>query len=247
MDAYVEHGLGRRNVVFAPHVKAAEDFALQFQKRGIRAEVVTGKTPAEVRDRTLAAIGTGALKVVINVMVLTEGWDCPEVAVVTLARDMGSAGMLMQTCGRGMRTAPGKRICTVLDLRGVTWDPDLGSPDDDRIFSLDGVGIQRAGVIGLRRCATCGDPLEEGSSVCARCGREAPEQVTPEATGEKLDRFAFKKAEDGAARVDQLVRWMRKFPGKRDGFYAHRFRAVYGSVPGPELIAVARMSSGRRS
>ncbi len=246
VDAYIQHGAGRRMALFAPHVKAAEEFAQQFRDKGIPCGVVHGKTPTDERDDTLYRFARGDIKVVANVYVLTEGWDLPACDIVAIARPVGSAQMMLQMAGRARRPAPGKTECLLLDLRGVTHDPLIGGPDDDRIYSLHGEGMTRKGLTGPRMCGVCKRELGADEMVCGECGREVPELETPKATNDPLVKWAAKRRESVDQQVVQLVRWMRKFPDKKDGFYRHRFAAVYGNAPAPELIASARVMAGGR-
>lgn len=75
-EAYLKHAPGSSAVVFAYRVQHAEDFADGFRKNGVDAEVVHGELPKDERDSILARLADGSLPVVVNVNVLTEGWDC---------------------------------------------------------------------------------------------------------------------------------------------------------------------------
>lgn len=235
VDAYLAHGGGRRNIVFAPHVKAAREFADQFRARGIDAACVFGDTPGDERADTLARLASGSLRVVINVYVLTEGFDCPAVEVVTLARPIGSIGMLMQTVGRGMRPAPGKTRMTLLDLWGAC--NMHGSPTQDFEYSLEGEGMTRKGVVGPRRCALCQRELEPDETVCSVCGRDVPELETPTATGEALVPWQAKlEGDPPEVRRARLTRWLKGMiaqgkTGKSLYSARYRYAGTYGAPP----------------
>lgn len=162
--AYERYAKGRRAVVFAPHVKAAEEFAAGWPGAMV---VHAGSKDRDVSLATFRRHGG----VIVNVNVLTEGWDDPRCDCVIIARGMGSVGMMIQACGRGARTAPGKTGYLVIDLRGVTMD--LGRPDDDRKFSLDGEGISRGpGVVAEERlCKRCQAVLGDEETWLGRCRR----------------------------------------------------------------------------
>jgi DNA repair protein RadD len=249
VDAYIAHGGGRRNIVFAPHVKAAREFADQFRARGVEARCVFGDTPADERADTLAALASGAVKVVINVYVLTEGFDCPAVEVVTLARPIGSIGMLMQTVGRGMRPAPGKTRMTLLDLWGAC--NMHGSPTQDFDYSLEGEGMTRKGIVGPRKCALCQRELAPEETVCSVCGREVPELETPTATGEALVPWQAKLESDPPdVRRARLARWIKGMimQGKtgRSLFSArYRYAGTYGAPPDRETWDAAMFEARR--
>jgi superfamily II DNA or RNA helicase len=183
VDAYLEHARGRHAVVFAPHIKAAEEYASGFRGLGVACEIVTGKTPKFTRETILGKFSTGGLPVLINVAVLTEGWDATICDCVILARGCGSPGLLVQMTGRGLRPHLGKADCLLIDLRGVTWLH--GRPDADAQYALTGEGIVLRGAQpGERICRVCGVPMGD-ALVCPECGRETA-MVVPQATGDKL-------------------------------------------------------------
>jgi superfamily II DNA or RNA helicase len=166
-----------QTVVFAPHIKAAEDFAAEYKACGMRVALITGAMASEDRDKALAAFRRRDIRVLVNVHVLTEGWDSPEVEVVILARRFRSVGAMIQATGRGARPCPGKERFLVLDLCGVTHI--LGHPFADREYSLEGQGIRGASdVIRLRLCGRCKAEMPvEGP--CVRCGWTRPPPETP--------------------------------------------------------------------
>jgi len=235
---------GRRNVVFAPSLKAAREWMGHFQTARIHCGLVWGAQKTEERDDVLARFRAGQLEVVFNCGVLTEGFDCPEIGMVTIARTVGSAGMLIQMAGRGARAAPGKDSYTLADLSGACLT--YGLPDDDREFSLEGVGISRgsgAGASTYRLCKRCKSELPE--DVCVRCGFDNGQEVPGDA-GIELGRWDAKRLADDTPdkRAIQLARWMRKFPGKDAKFYGFRFKAVYGMWPSGEVLSMARRMVG---
>ncbi len=240
VDAHLEHARGRRNVVFAPGVPAAETFAAQFRAKGIEAVVVHGKS--KDRERSLERFAAGEVRVLINVYVLTEGWDCPSVGVVTLARSVGSIGMLLQMCGRGARPSHGKTGYTVLDLRAACTALKH-RPDQDCDYSLEGAGItSRDGLRGERKCGVCKRPLEPNAVVCEVCGREAPEAEAPTATGDKLVHYSeFFKADSVDVRLARLGKWMRalRADGKNPFGAKYKYRATYKEMPTDEFLNAA--------
>jgi DNA repair protein RadD len=182
-DAYQEFARGRSTVVFAPHVKAAEAYVEGFRGAGVPASLITGETPPDERAATLGRFSSGLLPVLVNVQVLTEGWDAPRCSCVILGRGCGSQALYIQMTGRALRPYPGKLDAMLIDLRGVSYD--LGRPDEDREFSLDGEGIKLTrSVTGDRVCKVCGAVL--GSLTrCPDCGIESA-LVIPTATGAGL-------------------------------------------------------------
>lgn len=94
--------------------------------------MVTGETPKKDRTRIIEAFKSRNLKYLVNVSVLTTGFDAPHVDVVAILRKTESVGLLQQIIGRGLRLSPGKRDCLILDytsnLEEHTPDGDLFAP-----------------------------------------------------------------------------------------------------------------------
>jgi superfamily II DNA or RNA helicase len=103
------HKLGerRKNVCFAIGVGHSIHLRDEFIASGVRAEHIDGSTPKDERDATLARLASGEIEVVCNCMVLTEGWDMPEVGCCILARPTRKMGLFRQMIGRVLRPAPG--------------------------------------------------------------------------------------------------------------------------------------------
>jgi DNA repair protein RadD len=112
----------RPTVVFAVGVAHSVHLRDEFRKAGVSAEHIDGNTPVEERDHILAQLAKGAVEVVCNCAVLTEGWDSPQVSCIVLARPTKSVGLYRQMVGRVLRPAPGKLNCTVLDHAGAVFE-----------------------------------------------------------------------------------------------------------------------------
>jgi len=110
----VEMSLQRKGVmIFAATIHHAEE-VLASLPSGL-SELVTGKTPTKKREEILKRFKARNLKYLVNVSVLTTGFDATHVDVIAILRATESAGLLQQVIGRGLRIDPGKRDCLVLD------------------------------------------------------------------------------------------------------------------------------------
>src|SRR6202012_4708269 len=85
LATYVEHGEGRKALIFCPTVAMAHHTAAVFRDAGLAAEAVDGNTPEEERHGILHRLHTGATQVVANVGVLTEGFDEPSIGCIIIA------------------------------------------------------------------------------------------------------------------------------------------------------------------
>ena len=101
---------------------------------GIEARCVVGKTPKSDRQQTLKDFAAGDIRVVVNCMVLTEGFDCPDVDALVIARPTKSGMLIQQMVGRGLRKTEGKTDCKIIDLAFTRRQQDLISVASSGLF-----------------------------------------------------------------------------------------------------------------
>lgn len=116
VSTYIEHVPGRKAVVFCVNVRHGESLAEQFRREGVPARSVSGRMPRADREKYLRDFHEGALRVLCACDILNEGWDCPGVEVLLMARPTLSKVIYMQQLGRGTRKAPGKECLIVFDF-----------------------------------------------------------------------------------------------------------------------------------
>jgi hypothetical protein len=223
LDAYRAHANGQQGFLFARSVEEAQGYAREFTDAGIRAICIHAKTPALERAAAIELFREGRVRVLTNVYVFTEGTDLPMASVCVLARGASTAGIYLQMVGRVLRPWSGKSAATLIDLRGVSHTH--GPPEEDRIYSLDGRGISRAGAT----CKVCGSPLV--AYPCSECGYdpEAGEIAASVVDDVPLEKFARKLAESPEQRWETCVRWVRAAISKgwKVSSVRHKWRAVY--------------------
>ena len=118
-DEIVAYGGNRRAwIVFAAGREHAQSVATALQRRGIACACITDATPGAERDASIEAFQLGGLRALVNVNILSEGFDAPMVDLVVMMRSTLSAGMYYQQVGRGFRLHPGKSDFLVLDFAG---------------------------------------------------------------------------------------------------------------------------------
>lgn len=117
--AYREHCGDRQGVVFTPTVATAEMLTKEFERYGITAACVTGETPREERQRIFEGSRLGRIQVLVNCMVLTEGFDAPWLSAAVIARPTRSRPLYIQMVGRVLRPWKGKTDAVVLNVSGA--------------------------------------------------------------------------------------------------------------------------------
>lgn len=114
-----ERADGRPTVVFTPTVATAEGVAEAFSEFGTSAAVITGETPRESRLRIFEDFRLGRTEVLVNCMVLTEGFDAPWASCAIIARPTRSQPLYVQMVGRVLRPWPGKTDAVILNVAGA--------------------------------------------------------------------------------------------------------------------------------
>jgi DNA repair protein RadD len=225
VDAWTRYAPGALTVMFCRDVAHAMDTAVAFQRAGVSAAWLSGETPTRERDSLLAALASGRLRVLCNVDVLTEGWDCPRIQCVGMFRRTDTWGRWMQAVGRGLRTASGKSRCTILDPYGLVHR--FGLPTDPRVFSLSGTSATPT-ALSLRQCRACGAVFRV--DVCPRCGWRAPPRPAPRVKETEMQRVERVEKIPEAVKRGALGRWRRESAEKgwKPGAVTIRFRVSFG-------------------
>lgn len=189
LDAYLAHAKGRRTIVFASTIAHASRLAAEFADAGIRAAAIDSEIDDDERRAKLAMFAAHELDVLVNVAILTEGYDDPSVACVLLARGVGSVAAWLQIVGRALRPCAGKRDALILDLAGSVHEHGL--PADDREWSLEGTPIGlRDTEERIRQCAECGSVFRASEFVdatCPHCGAIARGKPDPKVVRAQLE------------------------------------------------------------
>jgi superfamily II DNA or RNA helicase len=113
---YLEHVPNRKAVAFAVNVRHGERLAEEFRRSGVPAKSVSGRMSNNEREQCLQAFRNGEVRVLCACDILNEGWDCPDLEVLLMARPTLSRVIYLQQLGRGTRKAPGKECLIVFDF-----------------------------------------------------------------------------------------------------------------------------------
>jgi DNA repair protein RadD len=234
----------RKTVAFAVNVAHSIHLRNEFRRSGVRAEHIDGSTAMDERAATLTRLASGEIEVVTNCMVLTEGWDMPEVACCILARPTKKMGLFRQMVGRVLRPAPGKSNAIVLDHSGAVFRHGL--PEDHVVWTLDPDHYAvspdhtaRSGKFSSRliECTQC-TALRIGSQPCMHCGfmPQRPAEYVPISDGEL---GLVKNGRSQASPFDEYERdrWLGMLTtigrerGYKAGWAAAKFKEKFGTWP----------------
>ncbi len=109
----------RKGIVYAINISHAQKITKLYQENGVKAIAIDSKTPATERQQDIEAFKKGDIQVLVNVDIFSEGFDCPDVEFVQLARPTLSLAKYLQMVGRGLRVAKGKKNCVIIDNVGL--------------------------------------------------------------------------------------------------------------------------------
>lgn len=174
-----ERARNRRTLAFCASKAHARHVAEQFDRRGVKAEMIEANTSKRKRKEVLDRLSNGKTQVVTNVACLTEGFDCPALGAILLMRPTHSLGLHLQMIGRGMRPYQGKSDCIILDHADNTRRH--GFAEDKRVWSLEAEDRQSKGFGGeamaeseaqAKPCPGCGSLVPRSTVLCSKCGHE---------------------------------------------------------------------------
>lgn len=170
----VKWGAERKSwLVFACGVDHGRYVERTLRDRGVSVASVFGDTPATERDEITSRYRAGELRCLVNCSVLTTGFDAPGTDLVALLRPTCSAGLFVQMAGRGMRPAPGKTNCLVLDFGG---NVERHGPIDMIRAKRKNEGV---GAPPVKVCPSCQTIVFAGLRECSECGFEFPRSEAP--------------------------------------------------------------------
>jgi DNA repair protein RadD len=234
VEEYTRLCAGAPAIAFCVDVAHSQMVAAAFAARGYRAAHVDGKTPKEERRRLIDALGTGALQVLCNCGLISEGLDVPAVVADILLRPTKSLALYLQQVGRALRPAEGKRAL-ILDHAGNTFR--FGLADMAREWSLAG-RAKIPDAAPVRCCPQCGALVALAAWHCPECGgvlRQAapalPHRERAMGRLVELDRLAgisYRQALRWAGTDEQRLRLVAKARGYKPGWVWHRLQDLRG-------------------
>ena len=118
-QSFEEYGKDRKGIVYAINISHAKKIMELYQEHGIKVVAIDSKTPTIERQTDIEAFRKGDIQVLVNVDIFSEGFDCPDVEFVQLARPTLSLAKYLQMVGRGLRVAKGKKNCVIIDNVGL--------------------------------------------------------------------------------------------------------------------------------
>ena len=127
---YTKYAEGLKGIVYAISIEHAHNICEAYKTIGVNAEFIDSKTPKNERDQIVEKFRAGQVQVMVNVDIFSEGFDCPDIGFIQMARPTWSLSKYMQQVGRGLRISADKDKTVILDNAGMF--SRFGLPSDDR-------------------------------------------------------------------------------------------------------------------
>lgn len=129
-ETVAQYAPHKKGITYAINIAHAQHIANYYCAHNIKAVAISSKTPSHERRNAIEGFKAGNIEVLVNVDLFGEGFDCPDVEFIQLARPTLSLAKYLQQVGRGLRVFKGKRYCLILDNVGLYRL--FGLPSDER-------------------------------------------------------------------------------------------------------------------
>lgn len=236
VSSWLKLGKGRPTLCFAVDRAHAQHLAERFQAAGVKTGYIDAFTESEEREVIRQKFHSGEIQVVVNIACLTTGVDW-DVRCISLARPTKSEILFTQIIGRGLRTAPGKLDCIIIDH--TSTHQNLGFVTDIHHDSLDDGKPKESKNKNdkpeklPKACASCSFLKPAGVHACPNCGF-APSKQTQirEAEGILQELKPGKKvSKAGKQEFYSALITYAKTTGKNPGWIAHTYRDYFDVWP----------------
>ena len=170
----IKYGADRNKwLIFACGVEHARLVSRSLTEQGYVCPTVVGETNGDDRDEYVTALKSGVVRGLVNVNVLSVGFDAPDIDLIVLLRPTKSPGLYYQQMGRGLRIHPSKQNTMVLDLAGNISEHGPVDLLNERI-KRNKSAKDRDGVAPTKTCPNCSAIILAGLMECGDCGYVYP-------------------------------------------------------------------------
>ena len=119
VETYQKYAIGKKGIVYCINKQHCKNLCEKFLSQGIITVALDCDTPPNMREEYIEEFKAGKIQIICNVNLFTEGFDCPDIEFVQLARPTKSLSLYLQQVGRALRTYEGKKKALILDNVGL--------------------------------------------------------------------------------------------------------------------------------
>ena len=241
VETWQKLAAGRPTLCYAVNRAHAAALQLKFSEQGVACGYQDMNTSMRERREIKAKFASGELRVVCNVGTLTTGVDW-DVRCISMARPTKSEMLFVQIIGRGLRTAPNKDHCLILDHSdnhvrlGFVTDILYEQLDDGRERpkkDTDRIALPKP-------CPQCKFLVPPKVYTCPMCGFHGVKQpaMVPTAKGElaEIKRNGRKVLFTDKLATYGMLMWVAEQRGRKRGWAAHKYREMYGVWPARKYV-----------
>lgn len=138
LNSYLKYAKGKKGIIYSVSRKHSDHICNEFKSAGIKIVRIDNETPREERRLYVQRFKNGLIDIIVNVDIFSEGFDCPDIEFIQLARPTKSLVKYLQQVGRGLRPTKGKSKCVILDNVGA--HNEFGFPDSDHDWNKEFIG-----------------------------------------------------------------------------------------------------------
>lgn len=222
VSTYERYAKGKKGIIYTITKAHNAHICSQFITKGYKAVAIDDKTPAETRKQYVDDFRRGKIEIICNVNIFSEGFDCPDLEFIQLARPTKSLSMYLQQVGRGLRPAEGKEKLIILDNVGLY--NRFGFPSARRHWRrhFEGLPVDYTDPFGSRsvdgRFVSFIDDFEEGNeevemlhTTTEEVVEETPitEDTVVQNSNEPEFRFYLRKSGKDDAEIRRIIRGIK--------------------------------------
>lgn len=244
---YQRHGNNGKAIAFGVNVAHCEELQRQALSAGIKAELYTYHTPDEARDYMLKEFRKpdSEIRWLISVAALSRGFDVPDVSVIIMCRPLKSSfSEFVQIIGRGLRSYPDKKDCTILDLAGNFSRNGFEKTYQLEDFMEQGVnelddGKPKPKAVAIKRekkivkCPKCG--FMPCGIFCSSCGYVFPPKFSTEHEDGELIQVVAPKVipltKEAKTALYGELRYIQNMKGQSEGWFLAQYKSIAGTWP----------------
>lgn len=119
LESYINFAKGKKGIIYAINKEHARRISSLYNSHGFNSIVIDCDTPKEEREEVIRKFKKGEIQILVNIQIFTEGFDCPDIEFIQLARPTRSLSLYLQQVGRGLRYIEGKDKVIILDNVGM--------------------------------------------------------------------------------------------------------------------------------
>ena len=138
LESYLSLAEGKKGIIYAINIAHAKHISKEYEDAGYITACIDSKTPSAERKELVENFRKGKIDIIVNVDIFSEGFDCPDIEFIQLARPTRSLVKYLQQVGRGLRPTENKEHCIILDNVGMY--SRFGLPDARRHWNYHFMG-----------------------------------------------------------------------------------------------------------